>query len=252
MTLQLNGIWWLLLTLGPLLFLQRRLHREIQAILLLITRRMDLTLALFSLIFLPGVLVHEVSHYLMARLLGVRTGRFSIFPQPLQDGRLQMGYVETARTDLVRDALIGAAPFFAGGLIVTYVGLIRMGLYDFWQVVLSAEAPTIAQNLLSLPKQADFWVWFYIVFTVSSTMLPSASDRRAWLPLGIGLALLFLVSILVGAGPWLLENASEPFNLMMSALATVMGISAVVHLILWIPTGLLHLTLSRITGYEVS
>jgi len=252
MTLQLNGIWWLLLTLGPLLFLQRRLHREIQAILLLITRRMDLTLALFSLIFLPGVLVHEVSHYLMARLLGVRTGRFSIFPQPLQDGRLQMGYVETARTDLVRDALIGAAPFFTGGLIVTYVGLIRMGLYDFWQVVLSAEAPTIAQNLLSLPKQADFWVWFYIVFTVSSTMLPSASDRRAWLPLGIGLALLFLVSILVGAGPWLLENASEPFNLMMSALATVMGISAVVHLILWIPTGLLHLTLSRITGYEVT
>lgn len=252
MDYSLNGIWWLLLTLGPLLFLQRRLHREIQAVLLLITRRMDLTLAIFSLIFLPGVLVHEASHYLMAHALGVRTGRFSIFPKPLKDGRLQLGYVETAHTDLLRDALIGAAPFFAGGLIVTYVGLVQMGLYDFWLVLLSANGGTITQALLALPQRSDFWVWFYVAFTVSSTMLPSASDRRAWLPLGIGLALLLVASLLVGAGPWLLDNASEPFNLVLSALATVLGISAVIHLILWIPTGLLHLALSRITGYEVS
>ena len=59
-----DGILWLLLTLGPLIFLQRALHRAIQTVFLLITRRADITVALFSLLFFPGVLLHEGSHFL--------------------------------------------------------------------------------------------------------------------------------------------------------------------------------------------
>ncbi len=87
---------YLLLLLVPLLYLQRFLQREIQAIFLLITRQPEISMALFSLIFLPGVLLHEISHFLMAHLLGVRTGRFSIIPKKLEGGRIQLGYVETA------------------------------------------------------------------------------------------------------------------------------------------------------------
>ena len=78
------GVGWLLLVLGPLLLLQRRLHWEIQAVFLLLTRRVDISVYLFSILFFPGILLHETSHYVMARVLGVRTGRFSLLPQPLQ------------------------------------------------------------------------------------------------------------------------------------------------------------------------
>ena len=91
-----EGLVWFLLLLGPFLFLQRSLHREVQAFFLLLTRRQDISIVIFSLLFFPGVLLHETSHYLMARLLNVRTGRFSIIPRPLPDGHLQLGYVETA------------------------------------------------------------------------------------------------------------------------------------------------------------
>ncbi|HCB01517.1 MAG TPA: hypothetical protein DEP19_03965, partial [Anaerolineae bacterium] len=73
----------------PLVILQRLLHREIQVVMLLITRNIQLTLAIFSILFFPGVLLHETSHFFMAKLLRVKTGKFSVIPKPLSDGRLQ-------------------------------------------------------------------------------------------------------------------------------------------------------------------
>src|SRR5512140_2833127 len=104
-----DGFFWLLASLAILLILQRSLHREIQAILLLITRNPNITIGVFSLLFLPGVFLHELSHFILAKLLGVRTGKFSLLPQVLPDGRVQLGYVEAASADIVRDSLVGVA-----------------------------------------------------------------------------------------------------------------------------------------------
>ena len=73
---QFDGLFWFALTLVPLALLQRLLHREIQAVLLILSRSPEFTIAMFSIIFLPGVLLHEFSHYLVAVVLGVRTARF--------------------------------------------------------------------------------------------------------------------------------------------------------------------------------
>jgi hypothetical protein len=61
-------------------------NRETQAVFLLLTRRGEVAMVLFAVLFFPGVLLHEVSHYVMAQLLGVRTKRFSLIPKPLPDG----------------------------------------------------------------------------------------------------------------------------------------------------------------------
>src|SRR5512139_2045907 len=108
MLAQFDGLLWFVITLLPLVFLQRGLHREIQAFFLILTRRPGITQTVFALIFFPGVLLHELSHFLTAKLLGVRTGRFSLIPRPTLDGKLQMGFVETAPSGLIRDALVGA------------------------------------------------------------------------------------------------------------------------------------------------
>ncbi|HUG33182.1 MAG TPA: hypothetical protein VMJ90_00320, partial [Anaerolineales bacterium] len=60
---------WLVLVLVPLILLQRLLHREIQAVFLILTRNPGVTMGIFSLIFLPGVFLHELSHFLMAKIL---------------------------------------------------------------------------------------------------------------------------------------------------------------------------------------
>jgi len=248
-----SGIGWLLLTLAPFLFINRRLHLEIQAVFLLLTRRPALTIGLFSLLFLPGVLVHELSHWLAARLLRVRTGRFSILPQILPDGHVRLGYVETARSDFLRDALIGMAPLVSGGLITAYLGLQPLGM-SHWAALASQRAwwNALIGSLFAMPSRQDFWLWFYLAFAVSSTMLPSDSDRRAWLPLVLLLAALGGIALLAGAGQWMLTYLAPGLNAALRALAVVFAISLILHLILLPPIWFLRKLLERLTGLRVA
>jgi hypothetical protein len=248
---QIDGLVWLVVCLAPFLVVQRWLHRDIQAVFLLITRRPELTIGLFSLIFFPGVLLHEASHFLMAKLLGVRTGRFSVLPKVQPGGELQLGFVETAQADFLRDALIGMAPLLSGGAAIAYLGISRLGLASLGVLVSQAQWPQFWQALVQLPDLPDFWMWFYLAFTISSTMLPSASDRRAWLPLALVLAALAGIAILAGAGPWLLENLAPWVNQLLLTLATIFGISLILHLFLAVPTGLLANALSRAMRLKV-
>jgi hypothetical protein len=234
-----------------MIYLQRILQREIQSIFLLITRQPDISTALFSLLFLPGVLLHETSHFLMAKVLGVRTGRFSIIPRKIEGGRIRLGYVETAQTDHFRDGLIGAAPLIAGGLFVAFAGILRLGLDTIWVTIIQGQLSGINQAIKSIVVTPDFWIWFYLVFTVSSTMMPSASDRRAWTSLIFTILGLLVLILLIGIGPWLLTNFGKAFLTALNAITLVFGITVLIHIVLLPPTWLIRKIISRIVGLQV-
>jgi len=242
---------YLLLLLVPVIYLQRYLQREIQAIFLLITRQPEISMALFSLLFLPGVLLHETSHFLMAHLLGVRTGRFSIIPKKHEGGRLQLGYVETASSDFFRDALIGVAPLVMGGIFVALVGVYRLGLNTVWGSLIQGQMSTINLSIKSMFDRPDFWLWFYLTFAVGSTMMPSTSDRRAWLPLIFVLVILLVSILLIGVGPWLLSRFGNAFKAALDAITMVFGITVMIHLILLPPMWILRKIISRLVGFQV-
>jgi len=247
----IEGILSLLIILGAFILLQRRLHWEIQAVFLLLTRRQDLAIVLFSLLFLPGVFIHEVSHYLMARLLGVRTGRLSIVPRPMEDGRLQLGYLETGRADFVRDALIGAAPLLFGGVIIGFIALFPLRVPDIWNGFASGSPEAVMQGPAFFFSKADFWLWFYLAFAISSTMIPSRSDRRGWLPVSLLIATILVVGISIGAGSWLFQHASSTMGRLLVGITFIFGTGLAVHLILLIPMIFLRSLISRVTGYKV-
>ena len=238
--------------LVPLILLQRLLHREIQAVFLILTRDVRLTMGIFSMLFLPGVFLHELSHYLMAKILGVRTGNFSIFPQSLPDGRLQLGYVETAKSDVVRDSLIGAAPIIVGTLFVAYIAIYRLEMRVLWDVFRNGQLDLFWMGVRALPQVRDFYLWFYLVFAVSSTMLPSQSDRHAWLELVIYVVVLLGIILLFGAGPWMLSTIAPRLSNFFISVAVIFGLSAFVHVLLILPTALVHKLLARATGVDVA
>jgi hypothetical protein len=249
---QLSGLVWFIFMLVPLIIVQRLLHREIQAVFLILTRDSRLTMGIFSMIFLPGVFLHELSHFVVAKLLRVRTGKFSIFPQSLPDGRLQLGYVETARADIVRDSLIGAAPLIVGTLFVAYVAVYHLQMRVLWDVFRNGQLNLFWLGVRALPRVPDFYLWFYLAFAVSSTMMPSESDRHAWLELVISIAVLFGIAVLVGAGPWMLTNIAPRLSDFLSSVAVIFGLSAFVHILLILPAVLIHKLLARATGLDIA
>jgi hypothetical protein len=250
--LQLSGLAWFIFMLAPLILLQRLLHREIQAVFLILTRDSRLTMGIFAMLFLPGVFLHELSHFVMAKILRVRTGKFSIFPQSLSDGRLQLGYVETARSDVVRDSLIGAAPLIVGTLFVAYVALYHLQMRVLWDTFRNGQFDLFWLGVRALPQTQDFYLWFYLAFAVSSTMMPSESDRHAWLELVISIAVLFGLALLFGAGPWMLSNVAPRLSTFLSSVAVIFGLSGLVHILLILPTALMHKLLARATGVDVA
>ena len=246
-----SGFIWFVLMLLPLVFLQRLLHREIQAVFVLLTRNIQLTIGLFSFLFFPGVFLHELSHFIMAKILRVRTGNFSLIPQTLPNGRLQMGYVEVVSTDIVRDSLIGLAPLIAGTMFVAYAGIYKLQVNTLWNVLRDGQLELFWMGLGFLPKVPDFLLWFYLTFAISSTMMPSESDRHAWLPLGLWTAALLALAIFSGAGTWMLANLAPLLDNFLFSVALLFGFSNAVHIVLLFPFFVFHRLLVYIMQVDV-
>lgn len=248
----LDGLAWLFLTLALLVFLQRMLHREIQAVLLIVTRSPVITTNLFAFLFLPGVFLHELSHYLMAKLLRIRTGRFSLIPRSMPDGRLQLGYVETYRADVFRDSLVGAAPVIFGLAAVAWISVEQLRLLVLWDTLRNGQWGLFFLGLQTLPAQPFFWIWLYLTFVISSTMLPSASDRHAWAPVILVGGTLLGLALLAGMGPWMLEHLAPFINQFLRGTALILLVSVLVHLVFIFPMLFLHRLVTRMTGLDVA
>jgi hypothetical protein len=246
-----NGLVFFIISLGSFWLVQRWLHRELQAVLLLLTRRPAAAIGIFSLLFFPGVLLHEASHFLMARLLHVRTGKFSLFPQSTPQGALRLGYVETARADWLRDTLIGMAPLISGAALTAWLGLDRLQLLPVGTAILTRNWQAFPALLGEVATAPDFWLWFYLAIAISSTMLPSASDRQAWLPLSLVLFAFLGVALAAGAGDWMWQNLAPGINNILLGLSVVFAISLVIHLVFAIPIWVIRLFICQITGMQV-
>lgn len=230
----------------PFFFVQVKLHQEVMTLCLLIMRKESAASILFFLLFLPGIFLHESSHWLTARILKVPVGEFSLKPKMLKDGKIRLGYVETAQTDWLRDTLIGASPIIFGMILIAWISTAKLEMLPAWQLFLDMDIAGLIEKLNSNLRIADFWLWFYIVFSISSMMLPSPSDRRAWLPVGLVIVVIIAVLLAAGAGSWLEANLLPRINTFLAGVAMCFWISLVMHFILLVPAWIIRAILSRL------
>lgn len=139
-----------------LFILSKALTKSLSLTLQLLHFEQTFVVFIIALIFLPGTLIHELSHWLMAKILFVRTGKISLFPQ-LQGSTIRMGTAEVEKVDRFRQLLIGLAPFIIGMIIL---------FYSFY---------------FSLPKLSSFNYWMiglfvYLLFVITNSMFSSKKD----------------------------------------------------------------------------
>ena len=231
--------------------LERWIHSHLQGIGLLLLRDSNAAVWVYAIIMLPGVIVHEGSHWVVATLLGVRTGKVSVIPERMNDGTIRLGYVDTEKPDFVREALIGAAPLFVGVLIILGVGYGLLGGGPVADAIGRGDLLTAGNSLLAMTRRADFWLLLYLVFTVSNSMFPSASDRRGWLPLLALLAVLAALLVYVGFGSVLWDAFVGPINAGVRALALSFSFTIVLDLACVVVLWIVEQGISRLTGQRV-
>lgn len=115
----------------------------------------------YIVFFLPGTFIHELSHFIVAKLLLVPVGKFNLRPKKLEK-EIILGSVAIAKVDNLRRLLIGIAPLIIGiGLILATVYFsVSNGWYHNWVV--------------------DIFV-IYLIFVLGNSMFSSKKDLEgAW------------------------------------------------------------------------
>jgi hypothetical protein len=243
---------WLTATLVPLFFMKRWINQHVQGLGLLLAGDNEAAIFLYFVLLLPGIIIHELSHWLAAKLLGVRTGEVSLWPSKGRGKQMRMGSVSVARTDPFRASLIGVAPLISGSLAVLIIGQLILGLGDLGEVLLNGEWEPFWGSILAHLQTPDFWLWLYLIFAISNAMLPSETDREPWKPvlLFMGLtAILFYLTGWVSQVPEVVAAASWTG---LSYLAYVFSLTVVVDAIFIAAIAVLEVLVSRLTGKRVA
>ncbi len=154
-----------------LFFLSKILISEMGLLLYKVTKSRKWSIYLLSFLFLPGTVVHEIAHVLMAEVLRVPVGDIDLIPK-IEGNRIKLGSVPVGESDPFRMFMVGAAPFLIGTalLIFSLVLFLRLGFLDIWWGKLLGG---------------------YIVFEIGNTMFSSKRDMEGALELIAVIILVF-------------------------------------------------------------
>lgn len=147
-----------------------------------------MSINLMSFVFLPGIIIHELSHLFMAVILFVPVGNMEFTPKR-NNNAVKLGSVEIAKTDPVRRSIIGFAPVFLGLTIVA-------GIVYFF-----------TSNILFFQEKGFFVLTSvvllvgYLLFAISNTMFSSSKDMEGTLEILIALLVIFVAVYILGFRP---------------------------------------------------
>ncbi len=152
-----------------LFFISQKTTQSIAYAFYKITRNQKITIFFFAFLFLPGTIIHELSHAIAASILGVRVGKMELMPEYIQGG-LRLGSVQVGKTDIIRNFFIGIAPFISGTillLIIIYLILSFSLIASFGIIILSLYSVfAIANTMFSSKKDMEGAIEFFILVTV--------------------------------------------------------------------------------------
>lgn len=241
---------WFLLGFVSLILLVRWINKHLQGLLRLLGADAEVIMYLQFVVFAPGILIHEISHWLAAKALGVSTLGFSVWPRKKSKDRIQYGAVRIAATDIVRSSLIGLAPFLVASALIILIGNYALGAQALRAVVVQGQWDQLWPALADAVSSADFWLWLYLVFVISNAMFPSQADRESWRPLGLYLAIALALVYVSGWEP-AMRTIPKFVSGITNPLIYTFGITAVVDLFFALVIGLAEAGIGALRGQRV-
>ncbi len=225
-----SSFLWFLSTLILLVLMQRWVHKHLHGVAFLLTGHEDMALMLYALPLLPGVALHELSHAVMAALLGVKTANLSLIPRRQPDGHVRLGSVSVERVDAVRSSLIGLAPLLTGGIAILLIIRFAFNVSTLGVAVQQGDLGALLASLGGLLHAPDAWLWLYLLFSIANAMMPSPSDRETWPPVILFSALVLALALAFG-----LNSAIEGVGVVIDQILRWLAAAFTITLIVDVP-----------------
>ena len=221
---------FVILSLFCLLLTKKRMTSDLSHLVHRLGGSQHSVIIVWSTIFLPGTLIHEISHFLVAALTGARTGKIEIFPEYLEDKldekstHVALGSVQTQKLNPIQGFLVGIAPFISGmALLIWFASLFQTSFTakDIWLLLLEG----------------------YLFFTIANSFFPSWPDIKQALPFVI-------ISLVVALLAWyfgfqIFLNSNSYIWTILNSLWQAIGISVLINLSLIGILFILNLNIKR-------
>ena len=183
----MQTVWIVFGELLILLLLANRITNTFYTLFSLLLRNKHAAMAVITLIYLPGTVIHELAHLLTAEILRVPTGELTFTPKLEKgaDGRneVRAGSLQIGTVDPIRLYLIGFAPVIFG---LFFVSLIIWIFTQYWSQMITLGEQILFISLIG-----------YLLFAVSNTMFSSKKDLEGFLifvPIFLAIALTLYVT----------------------------------------------------------
>jgi len=180
-----------------LAWLSRQISQRLQAVVYYLTRSLDFAVILLFLFLLPGIFLHEGAHWVAARLLGLKTGKFRVWPK-VQGRQIGLGSVSVQRGNVWQDSLVGLAPLIVGSIAIAWIGQRIFFAHDFSTMLVQGRWGEGFSAFWRALGGSDGLLWAYLLFAIGNAMMPSSSDREPLLPLLLYTSLAALIYVLIG------------------------------------------------------
>lgn len=224
-------------TLLALAWLSGELAMEVQRFVYNITGSIDRAIVVYFLVFLPGIVVHEAAHWMVAWVLGLKPGKFRVWPVR-RGSMVGLGSVTTRSGGPVLDSMVGVAPLVAGTLLVAIISRLWLPGGSIVGIFQSNDPAQWGRALRSAMGTADAFLWLYLLFAIANGMMPSKPDREPFKPVLIYLIVAAVFYLVIGLPISLLAEALNalrpPLEWMTSALFIVVAVDIAAILVLFV------------------
>jgi hypothetical protein len=204
------------------------LHRHIFKVGWLVLSNSKTTTLIYYTFFLPGIVLNQFVRWLVAGILDVQAKHAIALPETQEIGELKLDFVKIhPKASSLKLAIINIMPFLVGLFVIL---LIAEHIFDIGTIEKTIREGTednfqfIINHTMNIP---DFWIWAYLLFTVSNTMTPDFSLIKNYQRnLIIGLAIVGLF-VAWGVGQAVIGDIingpiSQIFNLFSTAFIVIL------------------------------
>lgn len=210
-----------LLLLIVLFFLSQKIQTSIFNNVFIVTKNRNIAIGVLIILLLPGTIIHELSHFIIATILRVPTGELTVLPTVEKDGTVKAGKLFLGDTDPFRLSIIGLAPILIGLLLIYIAGQYFIPAFS--------QPLTTNRQLTTL----SLFVICYLLFAISLTMFSSRKDVESLILSGPIVLILFVSLYIVGVRIFLNISLTAKLGKFLSDLNYYLIITVILNLLVF-------------------